>query len=114
MVNQCMNPTCHTEFRLLNSGDLYAVDRPDGDTEFFWICARCAKNLELHLDRFGDVILVRKGSPLALTAPRPRASLRLVAQKTRRLPWRYAIPATARCQTVQTGNWGSYSHVANL
>jgi len=41
MVSCCVNPACRTEFRSLNTGVLYAVERRSVDTEFFWLCSAC-------------------------------------------------------------------------
>jgi hypothetical protein len=35
MVSCCVNPACRAEFRSLNTGDIYAVERRSADTEFF-------------------------------------------------------------------------------
>jgi hypothetical protein len=40
MIERCVNPTCRTEFNLLNAGDHYAYDRRSADTEFFWLVLR--------------------------------------------------------------------------
>jgi len=57
MVNRCVNPACHEEFRLLNAGDLYAHERRSADTRFLWLCAQCAATFELYFDPAGQVCL---------------------------------------------------------
>ena len=36
MVSRCYNPACGSEFKLLNTGALYALESKSADTEFFW------------------------------------------------------------------------------
>jgi hypothetical protein len=47
MVNRCVNPACHAEFKLLNAGDLYAHESRSSSTEFFWLCTACADSFDL-------------------------------------------------------------------
>jgi hypothetical protein len=97
MVNRCMNPACPTEFRLLTSGNLYAVDRPRMNMEFLWLCCACAAQLTPHLDAAGAVALRRAQATPTAEAPLSSdlcASLRLVANGSQRLPWRHSVPAS--------------------
>ena len=55
MVSCCVNPACRTEFKLLNTGDLYALERRSADTEFFWLCSACVPVVALGLDAMGGV-----------------------------------------------------------
>jgi hypothetical protein len=61
MVNNCVNPICRTAFRLLESGDLYALERQTANTEFFWLCPECASRFELHLNAWGGVVMRFRG-----------------------------------------------------
>ena len=55
MVSCCVNPACRAEFKLLNTGDLYALERRSADTEFFWLCFACALVVAPGLDAMGGV-----------------------------------------------------------
>jgi hypothetical protein len=61
MVNKCANPVCRTAFRLLESGDLYALEQKTVDTQFFWLCPACASRFVLHLNAWGGVVLSLRG-----------------------------------------------------
>jgi hypothetical protein len=93
MINQCVNPACRTEFRLFNSGDLYAVDRPHGYPEYFWVCSSCASKFNVSVDPMGLVSLRPRPEGHPASKVLAHSNLRLVAHATRRLPWRRAIPA---------------------
>jgi hypothetical protein len=114
MVNCCVNPACGTEFRLVHSGDLYAIDRPYTDTEFFWICSNCSSRFDLALDSMGRLLLrPREDSQPAYTPPFP-ARLRLVARARRHMPWRHAVPAGIGPMADNSGGWGSVLNGAHL
>jgi hypothetical protein len=96
MIQRCANPDCATEFKLLNTGNLYAHERRAYNTEFFWLCSTCAPRFDLRLDPNGSVAL----GPRAMTGhcqpPHLNGSLRLVAgaaQLPHRAPWHHATPA---------------------
>ena len=55
MVSCRVNPACRTEFKPLNTGYLYALERRSADTEFFWLCSACALVVALSLDVTGGV-----------------------------------------------------------
>ena len=55
MVSSCVNPACRTEFKLLNTGDIYALERRYANTEFFWLCSACVPVVALCLDAAGGV-----------------------------------------------------------
>lgn len=55
MVSSCANPLCRTEFKLLNTGDIYAFERRSANTEFFWLCSACVPVVSLCLDAAGGV-----------------------------------------------------------
>ena len=93
MVNGCINPECGKEFRLLGGGDLYACERANAATEFFWLCAECARRLELSLNREGSVQVLERGG-LGRKSPQHLAGhLRIVASAALRMPWRHSVPA---------------------
>ena len=114
MVTCCANPACCNEFRLLNTGDLYAVDKPHAKSEYLRICSNCATHFTPHLDPMGMVSLRLRGEREPAQLPRVHATLRLVAHAVRRMPWRRAIPASARPVTESPLRWGSYTHGAHL
>ncbi len=55
MVSCCANPPCRIELKLLNGGDLYALERRSADTEFFWLCSACVPIVALRLDAMAGV-----------------------------------------------------------
>jgi hypothetical protein len=114
MVNCCINPACRIEFRLLNSGDLYAIERPSAETEFFWICADCASRFSLVLDPAGTVSLRPRGKNEQGYPPQLQARLRLVAHARRHMPWRNAVPAGAGLRVGKSGDWGAPIEAAYL
>jgi hypothetical protein len=114
MVNCCANPACRTEFRLLDSGDLYAIERTSADTEFFWICSNCSSRFNLSLDSMGKVLLTPRGDREQPHTPQPQARLRLVARARRHMPWRHAVPAGVGPASENPGDWGTSTHGAHL
>jgi hypothetical protein len=57
MLAKCVNPSCYTSFRYLEEGRLFRLesDRPLGPlhrekSEYFWLCAPCARTMTLRLD----------------------------------------------------------------
>ncbi len=61
MVTKCANRSCPTVFKYFNEGRLYRFPRIPGDTgaapanvtpdtEWFWLCGRCALQMTLVLD----------------------------------------------------------------
>jgi hypothetical protein len=91
MLNRCVNPACRTEFKLFNSGTLYAHERRSADTEFFWLCAPCHLVPCLGLD--GLVSVMPRAAVGSVQPPHPDASIRIVARPMPRVPWRSAVPA---------------------
>ena len=80
MVKRCGNSSCREEFKPLNGGDLYALERRSANTEFFWLCSACACAYELYLDPTGCVSvrvwnLIHRAQP-----PHPDANLRLISR----------------------------------
>jgi len=108
MVSGCANPECGKEFRLLGGGDLYACERANAATEFFWLCAECAPRLELSLNDEGEMRVQERGR-VKMSPPIVAGHLRIVASAALRLPWRHSVPASERRSCWMTerreGNW---------
>ena len=113
MVNRCVNPACRTDLRLLISGDLYAVERPNAAPEYFWLCSPCASRFDACLDSTGLISVRPKSQAQPAYPSHLRASLRLVAHAVRRVPWRRAIPAGTRFVPEPLGSWGAPAHGAH-
>jgi len=96
MVNCCVNPACHEEFKLLNAGDLYAHERRSTGTEFFWLCARCAASLDLYLDPAGSVAVRPQNATNRAQPPHPDGDLRLVSQSRKPAPRPRTMPSGER------------------
>ncbi len=86
MVSCCVNPACRTEFRSLDTGVLYAVERRSVDTEFFWLCSACVPVVALSLDTMGCVSVRPQSDAVRPQPPHPDGYLRLVAQRKLRTP----------------------------
>jgi hypothetical protein len=71
---------CRTEFRILNPGDLYALERRSTDTEFFWLCSSCVSRVALSLDPIGCVSVRPQSDAVHPQPPHPDRYPRLVAQ----------------------------------
>lgn len=83
MINCCANPPCRTEFRFLNGGDLYALEREFENTQFFWVCPVCSRSLVLELGLDGSVSAeIRSRTNRAPHPPRPTSYLKLVYRQT--------------------------------
>ncbi len=84
MVSFCVNPSCRAEFRFLNGGELYALEKESENTQFFWICPACARSLSLELGADGSVLATFRsrtsGSP---HPPRAEGYLKLVYRQPR-------------------------------
>jgi hypothetical protein len=96
MIDRCLNPACRAEFKLLDSGSLYAHERRRANTEFFWLCAQCTPQYDLYLDPQGAVAICLRNAQPHGHPPLPEGSLRLVARRTRsalRMPWHATTPA---------------------
>jgi|ERR1700732_4613557 hypothetical protein len=101
MVRCCVNPACRAEFRFLNIGNLYALERRSTDTEFFWLCPACVPRVALSLDSMGRVSVRPKSDAVRPQPPHPDSYLRLVAQRKPRTPWHRA--SLARELTLSSG-----------
>jgi hypothetical protein len=106
MVNNCANPVCRAAFKLLDSGDFYALERQAANTEFFWLCPECASRYELHLNASGSIVPRLRGEQGHADLPRPEACLRLVAHAVQQMQdapegertvLESSIPDTTRC-----------------
>jgi hypothetical protein len=93
MLKYCVNPACCAEFELLHSGDFYALERRDANTEFFWLCPECASRYALQLDAMDRVWSRLRSDCASVCPPNPEANLRLVAHAVRHLQ---AIPGGER------------------
>jgi hypothetical protein len=102
MVSRCVNPACHAEFRSLNTGDIYAVERRSADTEFFWLCSACVPLVALSLDSTGSVSVEPRGDAERLHEPHPDSRLRLVYSPVEHTPWLRA--GLARGLTLPDGH----------
>lgn len=101
MVSCCVNPACRTEFRSLNTGLLYAVERRSADTEFFWLCSACVPVVALSLDSTGCVSVRPQSDAIRPQPPNPDGYLRLVVQRKLGTPWCRA--SLARGVTLSSG-----------
>jgi hypothetical protein len=100
MLKRCVNSSCCEEFKLLNGGDLYALERRSANTEFFWLCSACAREYELYLDPIGTVS-VRDGSLIhRVPPPHPDANLRLISRLMRPRP--NTMPSGERASTFMS------------
>jgi hypothetical protein len=104
MVKHCINPVCRAEFKLYNSGFLYAHERPSHDTEFFWMCSPCATRFIPALDETGKVAVRPRVGGMEFLPPRRDGDLRIVssAPPPQRMPWRQNAPASDRIPPVPT------------
>jgi len=100
MVKRCVNSTCHEEFKLLNGGDLYALERRSANTEFFWLCPACSCEYELYLDPTGMVTVQARCLIHRVPPPHPDANLRLISRLTRPRP--DTMPSGERASTFTT------------
>ena len=86
MVQHCFNAACRQEFQLLHAGDLYAMERKSGDTEFFWLCSDCASRFELRLNFSGFVTLSDVRASRATRRPSAESELHLISRCARPAP----------------------------
>jgi hypothetical protein len=102
MVSRCVNPACCAEFRSLNTGDIYAVERRSADTEFFWLCSACVPLVALSLDSTGTISVGPRCDAEHLHESHPDSRLRLVYSPVEHKPWLRA--ALARGLTLPDGH----------
>ena len=103
MISQCVNPDCHAEFRVFNSGFLYALERPSADTEFFWLCSLCADRFKPCLGADGEVAVMPRLQSEGGLPPRWEGEIRLVSAPAQRIPWRSAIPSDETAHRFRFG-----------
>jgi len=103
MVSCCVNPACGVEFKLLNAGDLYAHERPNLNTEFFWLCSECCSKVELQLDGNGYISVRKRSEMDGRQPPHPAGHLRVVTRPIGRKPWRHSIPSGERAAPLGLG-----------
>ena len=114
MVNCCINPACTAEFRLLRTGDVYAVERPGAGPEFVWLCSVCAPDYELYLGP-GGAVSARRRSAAEDSASSPQgAVIRLVERGASGAPLHRPAVADAHPVSGQSGDRGSYARSASL
>lgn len=66
MLSKCANPNCPAPFHYLHEGKLYSFRRDrsgptasaSGQTELYWLCARCAQTLVLRSS--GEMVLLEE------------------------------------------------------
>lgn len=73
MVSECANPGCGAQFLYFGQGQVVAVRRQAKSSsgshiEFFWLCADCAKEMNLEVTLDGNMHLVPQHSDPALSA----------------------------------------------
>jgi hypothetical protein len=72
MVSQCANPGCGAEFLYFHDGRLFAAPRRNSPAgiEYFWLCAHCARNVDLKFSERDDEprIVPRQPNGKALSA----------------------------------------------
>ena len=79
MIHCCINPSCMTEFRFLNGGNLYALEKESENTQFFWVCSNCSRSLVLELGSDGSVSITNRARKNCVPhPPRPEGYLKLV------------------------------------
>jgi hypothetical protein len=93
MVDCCANPGCHADFRLFNNGDLYALERPLENTEFFWVCSECAPQFDLMLEVDGRLSFRQRSDRMQARPANPDGTLRLISSSARRIAWRDTTPS---------------------
>jgi hypothetical protein len=74
MTTKCANPSCARPFLYFHSGKIYLIDSfasndsgfPESarkNIEYFWLCGACAQEMQVTLDRNGEVVVDRIGVP---------------------------------------------------
>ena len=90
--------SCREEFKLLNGGDLYALERRSSNTEFFWLCSACACEFRVVSRPDGHAFRCEAGaSSIACPPPHPDANLRLISRMMRPRP--DTMPSGERAST---------------
>lgn len=77
MIHNCVHQGCHNTFDYVNGGQIYSLERrPQGKTEFIWICADCKPKFAVVLSPEGEVDVVARESRTHKLPPNPMADLR--------------------------------------
>lgn len=87
MTAKCANPSCARPFLYFRSGKIYLIDSfssNDGgspesarkNTEYFWLCGSCAQEMQVTLDRNGEIVVERIGVP----SPGPQSATRKIVR----------------------------------
>jgi len=92
MVQRCVNPNCHEEFKLLNAGDLYVFGRGSAELEFFWLCAGCASKFDPYLDPEGRVSVKARSADRAQPAD-SEVHFRLISRTRKPAPRPRTMPS---------------------
>jgi len=87
MLGECANPECHTPFRHLHDGKLFAVQLPansisavgsrklpNGKVEFVWLCRPCSERLTVQVNSPGQIKIVAKGEQVSGSSARQTVS----------------------------------------
>lgn len=111
MINTCINPGCHTELKILNTGCLYAVERRSANTEFIWLCANCAAQFDVYLDPTGCPVISPRSDQVHRRPPHPDSRLLLVFNHTSSFHTTHRRPV-AYSGTVNSYRLATPSHAA--
>jgi len=78
MIHNCIHRGCRNTFEHLNQGRLYSLERrPEGKTEFFWLCPECESKFAVIVSPEGEVDVVPRKSRFQVGPPNPSADLRI-------------------------------------
>jgi hypothetical protein len=100
MVSTCLNTACHEEFKVLNAGDLYALDTTSSEPEFFWLCKQCAALYDVCRDLSGRVSLRPRDEVSSRQPPTFDGTLRLIARSLKPLPRLNTVPSGERTRVL--------------
>lgn len=78
MIHNCIRQGCPNTFQHLNQGRVYSLERrPEGKTEFFWLCPECEPKFAVIVSLEGEVDVVPRKSRSQVGPPNPSADLRI-------------------------------------
>lgn len=78
MVDRCINPACGEKWRLFSTGEVYALEIHAQNTEFFWLCPRCALRFAVRLDSSASVVVIPRSEATHAQLPNRNHDLRLI------------------------------------
>ena len=78
MVDRCINPACVEKWRLFSTGEVYALEIHAQNTEFFWLCPRCAPQFAVRLDPSASVVAIPRSQATYAQPPNRDHDLRLI------------------------------------